>query len=267
MKNECKIVQDLLPNYLEKVTTEETNDFIENHISQCHDCKEIYNSMQETIEVKNSEITTEINYLKKFRIKLKFLRNVLLLIIFIFIIIIGRKIIILGSLCNKAKEFQIPDNYYSKSIVYDNKSTRILEKYHKDNIDLYTLNIISHSDSYDYIKYTYYNNSSEKLFIEESKDNIKVSSEEGMTIYSDIRCLNNDIQDWLKYIFVSTIHKVNLKDKECYLIKIDNTEMFIDASTGIRVKYIDNNLNLTSDDYFEFGTVSDNDIMKPSTQN
>ena len=32
MKKECKIVQDLLPNYLEKVTNEETNKFIKEHI-------------------------------------------------------------------------------------------------------------------------------------------------------------------------------------------------------------------------------------------
>ena len=80
MKKECRIVQDLLPNYLEKVTTEETNKFIKDHIDQCNECNEVCNSMQENIEVKKLETNEEINYLKKFRIKLKLLRNILILI-------------------------------------------------------------------------------------------------------------------------------------------------------------------------------------------
>ena len=36
---ECKIVQDLLPNYIEKLTNEETNKFIEEHLKNCEDCK------------------------------------------------------------------------------------------------------------------------------------------------------------------------------------------------------------------------------------
>ena len=35
MKNECKIIQDLLPNYIEKTTSKETNQFLENHIKTC----------------------------------------------------------------------------------------------------------------------------------------------------------------------------------------------------------------------------------------
>ena len=38
MKN-CKIVQDLLPNYIEKLTSDETNIFIEKHLKECEDCK------------------------------------------------------------------------------------------------------------------------------------------------------------------------------------------------------------------------------------
>ena len=38
-KNECKIVQDLLPNYVEGLTNEETNLFIEEHLKECNTCK------------------------------------------------------------------------------------------------------------------------------------------------------------------------------------------------------------------------------------
>ena len=38
----CKIVQDLLPNYIEKLTTEETNQFIEEHLKECDECKKSF---------------------------------------------------------------------------------------------------------------------------------------------------------------------------------------------------------------------------------
>ena len=54
-EKECKIVQDLLPNYIEKLTNEETNQFIEEHIEQCEECKEKLKKMEEKINVKNKE--------------------------------------------------------------------------------------------------------------------------------------------------------------------------------------------------------------------
>jgi predicted anti-sigma-YlaC factor YlaD len=37
----CSIVQDLLPNYIEKLTMNETNIFIEKHLETCVSCKEV----------------------------------------------------------------------------------------------------------------------------------------------------------------------------------------------------------------------------------
>ena len=48
MKNErdCKIIQDLLPNYIENLTNEETNIFIEEHLNTCSNCKIIFENMK-----------------------------------------------------------------------------------------------------------------------------------------------------------------------------------------------------------------------------
>ncbi len=43
--NECKIVQDLLPNYIENLTSNETSEFIKGHLDNCKECNEIYNKM------------------------------------------------------------------------------------------------------------------------------------------------------------------------------------------------------------------------------
>ena len=40
-KRECKIIQDLLPNYVENLTNEETNKFIDEHLTDCEDCNNI----------------------------------------------------------------------------------------------------------------------------------------------------------------------------------------------------------------------------------
>ena len=34
-KRDCKVVQDLIPNYVEKLTNEETNKYIEEHLESC----------------------------------------------------------------------------------------------------------------------------------------------------------------------------------------------------------------------------------------
>ena len=50
-KKECKIVQDLLPNYIDKLTNEETNTFIEEHLKECDNCNKILADMQKNIEL------------------------------------------------------------------------------------------------------------------------------------------------------------------------------------------------------------------------
>lgn len=44
IKNECEIVRDLLPNYIENQIADGTKEFVEKHIKSCKECKEILNS-------------------------------------------------------------------------------------------------------------------------------------------------------------------------------------------------------------------------------
>ena len=53
-KRDCKIVQDLLPNHVEKLTNEETNQYIEEHLKECKECNDI-----------KKEITKVENTIKK----------------------------------------------------------------------------------------------------------------------------------------------------------------------------------------------------------
>ncbi|MCR5794291.1 MAG: zf-HC2 domain-containing protein [Solobacterium sp.] len=46
MKNECSVVQDLLPLYAEKLTSEDTNEFIEEHLAGCEECSHVLKGLQ-----------------------------------------------------------------------------------------------------------------------------------------------------------------------------------------------------------------------------
>lgn len=51
MLKECAIVYDLLPNYIENLTTQVTNQFIEEHIGRCANCHQILKDMTEEIKL------------------------------------------------------------------------------------------------------------------------------------------------------------------------------------------------------------------------
>ena len=49
-KRDCKIVQDLLPNYIENLTSKETNNFIEEHLKECDECQKILENMKKDLQ-------------------------------------------------------------------------------------------------------------------------------------------------------------------------------------------------------------------------
>ena len=100
-KKNCKIIQDLLPNYIENLTNSETNKFIEEHLIDCEDCKKILEDMKKDIKTNNitEKNDKEVNYIKKINFKMKILKFlVIFIIILTFAISILRNYIILSKL-------------------------------------------------------------------------------------------------------------------------------------------------------------------------
>lgn len=86
-KRDCKIVQDLLPNYIDGLTNEETNLFIEGHLKECSKCKQIFENMKQDLTVdKPAKDSREVRYIKKYNKKLKILK---LAVFFLLIIALG----------------------------------------------------------------------------------------------------------------------------------------------------------------------------------
>ncbi len=73
MKNEltCEVVQDLLPSYVDHLTSDVTNAAIASHIENCEDCRRILTAMQapESLPAKDPADASTIDFLKKNRRK------------------------------------------------------------------------------------------------------------------------------------------------------------------------------------------------------
>lgn len=64
-RNDCKIIQDLLPNYIDGLTNEHTNEFIKEHLSKCESCKAKYNDMNEQLDLDYKADDKEIKSMEK----------------------------------------------------------------------------------------------------------------------------------------------------------------------------------------------------------
>lgn len=71
--NSCNIIRDLLPLYIEGLTSEESNKFIEEHVKECKDCSKLLEEMKEdtiadskhdSTNVEKNDVIT-FNFLKK----------------------------------------------------------------------------------------------------------------------------------------------------------------------------------------------------------
>ncbi len=261
-KRECKVIQDLLPNYIENLTSKETNNFIQEHLNECDDCKNVLESMKKNLEVNTVKSDgREVKYIKKYNNRLKVLRNILLIIVIVFIFIIGRKMIILTSLSNKANNTQNKMNYYTKTETYSEGEMSIVESFNKDGITHATMKIYSENGTK---KLTFYK-SAEEIIALIDNGTTKTIVDMGDIITNPVSFTGKSILENLFIAVTTSIDKINLNGKECYLIREGNTEKFVDIDTGWAIKMIDNSNNRTVDYKYEFGVVTDSDIQKPDT--
>ena len=267
-KKLCNIIKDLLPSYVENLTNGETNNFIESHIANCPECKELLENMRKEIEVNSPKKEKQnFKYIKRYSKRLKIFRNILLIIALVFILIVARRFIIINDLSNKANIAQSKTNYYINLECYLNKKFTIYEQYSKDKISL-ALNKIYYIDNphnvEEYINYT-----SDKGTIKLAKNlqhqNLSDSDKDICIDITNYTLGFNTLFEKLYFALTTSIQNVTLSDKQCYLLKIDNTEKFVDIDTGLIVKVINNDINQVTDFHYEFDTVTDEDVELPDT--
>lgn len=111
---DCKIVQDLLPNYIENLTDEVTNEYIEEHIATCAECAQVLKDMNGDLKLEQINQEHEIKYLKGIRRRV---RRIILAVTIAIILIAG---CVIGYV-------------YKKSQIQVNNYTFLRAEYVKEN--------------------------------------------------------------------------------------------------------------------------------------
>jgi len=84
----CEVVKDLLPSYIDELTSEVTNNLIEEHNAECEDCRRTLESMKNPEpEPTKQPKQKEIDYLKKTRKKNR--KNVFVAILVVLALVLG----------------------------------------------------------------------------------------------------------------------------------------------------------------------------------
>ncbi len=272
-KRDCKIVQDLLPNYIEKLTNEETNKYIEEHLKDCIECKKVLENMQKELDVKNSKRDErEVKYIKKFSNKMKILKLILLVLIIIYVIIVGRRTFIMFSLSEKAKENQLSNNYYAKLYSYIGDTLTITESYNKGEDYLTTMTRVVNGNQIQ--KMTYYKKGTEQLCLIESDGKKYIQNFEtivGGHVFP-VTYVSDGFLANMQYAFIIGVDSTYCNGRECYVIKGNGYERYIDKETGLAIREIEKSnkdmtrkIDMVVDYDYKFDIVSDGDIVKPDT--
>lgn len=98
----CHVVKDLLPNYIDGLVSHETSKEVREHLSECDDCRALYENMVSPIVTSESEETPQIDFLKKIRVnnRKKVIKHSLItavsvflvFAVFIYIFLIGKPV-------------------------------------------------------------------------------------------------------------------------------------------------------------------------------
>lgn len=63
-KIKCEIIQDLLPSYVDGLTSEVTNETVNDHLKACADCRKVYERMNDNASGLNSEMHLDADDIK-----------------------------------------------------------------------------------------------------------------------------------------------------------------------------------------------------------
>lgn len=244
MKNNCKLVQDLLPNYIEKITTNETNEFVENHLKICGTCKEIYLNMTSDIEKENVKNTEVVKTIKKYKRKIFFVKFVIIAIIIGFLTSIigsiGFKYWIVSNAFEKNTNFDLGGNYtiaeYEESI---ERYEKHIETYYCDGKmkKVYGNEVLEYYDGNDHY---YFDNENKTYYIEKNVElnsnlNINISLLEGTE--NIVKNGRVDKLEVLKFVLFQDevfIWKEGFRNCDYYIIKnIEDTRVYLDKETFI----------------------------------
>lgn len=295
---ECKIIENLLPNYIEKLTDKETNQYIENHLKECEGCKLIFQNMEQEIKTEESKIDNrEIKYMKKFRNKVRILIATIVIIIITLSILTTRTMQNMNIIADLAKKAQKYENYKN---IHLTMSTYYYDTGDYTKIEIYRLydkvKIITSKTTEEgkIIKVGFSNKKNSEseeiggeyqmnLYKESPNKNIVAYNQE-VTIpiyshqYSIFKFQINNDEYWrslFKIAKSSKIEKTTFNGKEAYYISNLLNGIYIDNETGLLLHENDKEYISTDTgevkrsgivEYrYEFDVVKEKDFIEPNT--
>lgn len=271
--NECNIVQDLLPSYAEKLTSEDTNEYISKHLSECPTCSKIYEDLCNSA-ASTSDDKKFINYSKKFKFRFSILKWIIIILILIFLVTIIRKIVIIEDLNSKALEFANNSNYYSLYHQYNDDSLTIVESYNLDNKYYRTLKSVDKisGEITENIEEKYNGQTVETTIFDKSGNVLKSYTTTNINGIIPIEPKSyyltfSTFSERLKTYIFCDIQETTFNGVECYrFTDLYNSQLgyndyvYINKETGLPMRDCENSndkYNSIREFYFEFNTVDE----------
>ena len=277
-KNECKIVKDLLPSYIDDLLSIETKLYVEEHLKICKECQKSLNDMQKELEMNNEREKREVKYIKKISNKMRTLKCIILLIIVIFAITIGRKMIIISDLQNKATDYTSSTNFHRIVYSYEQDTyvkTEIFSLAEKKKILM--TRIVNGEKT---VTEMYFNGNTANIYTEtESEKTARLNQK--MQVMVDVYSPLQTENWWHLFIgaIPTSIISKECNGKECYFITnfmspyiLCEDGTYVDKETGLAVRIIATTETMTDgakyirpavDYVHEFNTVTESDFAEP----
>lgn len=295
-KKECKIVQDLLPSYIDNLTTKETNDYINEHLEKCKECVTILEKMKKDFNlniIKKDD--REVKYIKKFNKKMNILKLIILLSLVVFIVLTARKVIIISSLSKNAENTINVENYHNVTYSYyleDYSKTEVFSLGDKKKIIMTQVKDNKVNKITMFAKKSENANKENSKYIaniyRESQDVKDEKTEKVVNLNKEIEIFVNPqnvtkTENYLQlivYSILASIKDTTFNGQECYYISNfksvnNNLEegMYINKSTGLPISSIAYEYKNpdgtrgripTSDYIYEFNVVKEEEFVEPN---
>jgi len=290
MKEDCKIIRDLLPSYIDGLTNDATNQYIEEHINDCEQCKKALEDMKKELKLDTTQKDSkEVKYIKKFNKKMKILKIILLAVLLIFILSYLRKMMILVIVNNKISEYASSINFYIKSLTHPgiSEDMLIIEHYKKD--DKYITKAKTITESMKVYANNYYNGETVNRYVKWDFDEEDTEHISRKTAYLNDaeNVLVPTIPNWIDISnpimffttpLFSSIKSDKCNDIDCYKITLysinssHETILYIEKETGLMIRIIGAGTSIGVDgtrydnitDYeYKFDIVTDDDFIEP----
>ena len=268
-KKDCKIVQDLLPNYLEHLTVEETNTYINEHISTCEECKDMLSNMEKEIKICGEKREERpVKFFKKYNRKIKALSGIILAIIIIYGIIVIRNVAILTGLLSKTGQVWNPDNLHTVIYNHSGGQLNVIESYYLNgrSITYYT----TYEDLEIRKSIFYSDEEKNETYIEHNGNKIAFVNDNATKVMISPHLAYSTPFE-IKFIAAfSNITSTECNGEECYFINTLGFKGYFNKATGLSVRAMqtirtgeDGTFNEVVDYKYEFGTVKEEDFVLP----